>query len=81
VNLRHEPVTLSELQRQVLKRLDGNHDRDALLHEVLSLVRAGALNVEQGGAKVSDESALRDLLEELITGALSSLAGMALLES
>jgi methyltransferase-like protein/SAM-dependent methyltransferase len=80
INLRHEPVMLDELQRQVLQRLDGNHDRQGLLNELVDLVPTGALNIEQSGKRVSDPSALRPLLEGLIEEALSTLASMALLE-
>jgi methyltransferase-like protein len=80
VNLRHEPVTLSELQRQVLQRLDGDHDAELLLNELMAVFQAGALNVEQGGNKVSDPAAVRPLLADLIAEALPALAAMALLE-
>ena len=81
VNLRHEPVTLSELQRQVVQRLDGQHDRQGLLDELVALVRSGAMNVEKDGVKCSEPETLRPLLEGLIAEALPSLAGMALLEA
>ena len=80
VNLRHEPVTLSELQRQVLRRLDGGHDHERLVSELTAVVQAGALNVEKDGRKISEPAELRPLLDSLVSEALSALATMALLE-
>ena len=80
VNLRHEPVTLSELQRQVLRRLDGEHDHERLVSELMAVVQAGGLNVEKDGRKISEPAELRPLLDSLVSEALSALAKMALLK-
>lgn len=79
VNLRHETVVLDELKRQVLMRLDGQHDRNMLLNELFDLVRTGGANLEQNGKPVSDPAELRSLLEQLLDEDLSTLASLALL--
>lgn len=81
VNLRHEPVLLNELQRQVIHHLDGEHDRNKLLNELIGLVLSGKLNVDRQGRKVVDQTTLRATLAPLLEAELSWLASSALLES
>src|SRR5262249_26890075 len=51
-NLRHEVVMLGDFERHVLRRLDGGHDRAALVEALAEVVRQGELTVQEGGAAV-----------------------------
>jgi len=78
-NLRHEVVNLDEFNRQLVKLLDGGHDRAALLEALNGLVAEGVLVAEQHGQPVKDPTALRELLTQALDYALPYLARSALL--
>jgi methyltransferase-like protein/SAM-dependent methyltransferase len=78
-NLRHESITLSDLQRHVLRYLDGEHDRARLLEQMADLVRAGSLVVREEGHRVEDPQRVKAILEKPLQAALSQLARNALL--
>jgi len=67
-NLRHEPVPLDESNRQVLRLLDGSHDRDALVAAMVRMAKDGALHVQHEGKRLTEgpilEGMLRARLEE-----------------
>ncbi|MBM4032901.1 MAG: methyltransferase [Planctomycetes bacterium] len=76
-NLRHESIQLSELNRCVLKLLDGARPRAALLDALAALVQQGVLVLQQGARGPVD--AARRLLSESLDSALRDLARSALL--
>ena len=74
--LRHSKLVLSELDRQVLLRLDGRHNHGELLRAVTALVESGEITFEGGPAaarKPSTEAVSRLLAESLRRLALSGL--------
>ncbi len=75
-NLRHDAVSLSELQQRVLQQLDGEHDRAALLAVLAELTRQGSLVIQQGG---QDAAQAGNALERALDSTLSDLATNALL--
>jgi methyltransferase-like protein len=79
-NLRHERVTLDAFNRHLLRYLDGNHDRAALLERFLAgPVAEGALKVQQNGAPVEDAGEIEATLAEALESNLYGLARAALL--
>ena len=78
-NLRHETVVLDEFRRQIVQRLDGEHDREALVEALKALVGTGVLRVTQENAAVTEAGALSALLEQGLEQALPTLASSALL--
>lgn len=78
-SLRHEVVNLDEFNRQLVKLLDGNHDRAALLEALNGLVAKGVLVAEQQGQPVKDPTALRELLTQVLDYVLPYLARCNLL--
>ncbi len=72
-NLRHDSVALSEVQRQVLRRLDGRHDRAALAQMLTELAKQGTLVVQDAtgaGAAAAVGRALDTALAEMARHAL-----------
>ena len=79
-NLRHERVTLDELDRYLLRYLDGSRNRAALVDLLLTgPVAEGFLTVQQGGEPVADEREMREILAEEVEKRLRWLARAALL--
>lgn len=78
-NLRHETVQLTDLERAVLRRLDGSHDRAVVLAALVEMAAAGALFVHEGGQPVRDPHRLATQLEGAMESALQGLARRALL--
>jgi methyltransferase-like protein/trans-aconitate methyltransferase len=77
--LRHEAITLSDLQRHVLRYMDGQHDRAALLEELALLVAAGSLVVREEGHRIEEPQRVKTILEKPLGAALSQLARYALI--
>jgi methyltransferase-like protein len=78
-NLRHEPVTLPDLERQLLLNLDGTRGRPELLEMLLGLVHRGNLEVEEQGQRVEATAQVRELLRKALDRGLTQLVGSALL--
>ncbi|MCA9174968.1 MAG: class I SAM-dependent methyltransferase [Planctomycetales bacterium] len=76
-NLRHQMLQLSESQSQLIRLLDGTHDRRALLLAFRELLASGTLVVDNGGKTV--DGIEDELLEQLIEHDLSLLSEKALL--
>jgi len=73
-NLRHEPIALDDLTRQVIQRLDGATDRDALIAMAEDLAKSGALTFRSGEAAIQDAGAVRMVLAQAIPQCLQRLA-------
>ncbi len=78
-NLRHEPVPVNDFDRQVLRRLDGAHDKQALLYDLRKLASKGALAVRQNNQPVRDAETVHKVLAEALDQNLPRLARSALL--
>jgi len=77
--LRHQVVTLSEFDRQLLPYLDGSRTRSAMLKALLDHFRRGKLTVARSGAPVTEEHRARPILAETLEKQLPTLASVALL--
>jgi len=77
-NLRHESCTLDDLQRQVLRLLDGSRDRQAMLDELVRLLGEGTIIARDNGRPLEGDR-VRIVLDGLLTNALHVLAREALI--
>jgi methyltransferase-like protein/SAM-dependent methyltransferase len=79
-NLRHERVTLEEVDRYLVRHLDGSRDRRALVELLLTgPVAAGLLTLRQNGDPLEAEKGMQEILAEELEKSLRWLARAALL--
>ena len=74
----HEMVPLSPVDRYLIPLLDGRHDRQALLSEILDMLGQSAIRIEQDGVQVVDERAAREILAEEVDTLPQRLADLKL---
>ena len=81
VNLRHFNLRVEDsLTQRLLQLLDGSRDRDALVDELVALVKSGAAAVETGnGAITENAEEIRCFLAAQVETKLAELAEMGLL--
>jgi hypothetical protein len=79
VNRRHEPVALDDLSRNLLRFLDGERDRAALLTVLAEEAVKGNLSVFQGGIPTGQRESTTVILEQVLDQSLNRLARCALL--
>lgn len=78
-SLRHESVQLTDLERALVRQLDGRRERGELLAGLVAMAESGALIVHEGGQAVRERGRLAQQLAGAMEGALESLARRALL--
>jgi methyltransferase-like protein len=79
-NLRHERVQLDRSHRHLLRYLDGNHDRAAIVEQLAAgPVANGTLVFEGQDQPIRDPRRVRALLMKGLEKRLDTLASMALL--
>jgi cyclopropane fatty-acyl-phospholipid synthase-like methyltransferase len=79
--LRHRTVELNDLERLLLERLDGRHDRAALLEGLMDAVAQGECEMQHQGQPLRDRAKVREVLGESLEPSLRRLAYNALLVS
>lgn len=80
VNLRHERVSLSDLDEVVLELLDGSRGRSELLEAVIADVAAERLDIRnKEGERVANPKEISDVLASAIEESLEKLAAGCLL--
>lgn len=79
VNLRHETISLGDLEREIVGRLDGRSGRQELLEHLLGCVRDGRLTVAEDGEAVTDADQQRRNLEIVLEDGLKTLLRAALI--
>ncbi len=77
-NRRHEPVPLDELSQNLLRYLDGEHDRAALLAVLREAAASGQMSILQSGIPAAAQAAI-PLLEQVLDQSLVKLVRSALL--
>lgn len=80
-NLKHETTHLNDLQRHVIRLLDGQHDRPALLESLVELVRRGVLSVHDNGQPISKLHRCLELLSSILDDTMHDLARRALIQA
>ncbi|HEX5106273.1 MAG TPA: hypothetical protein VFV87_20780, partial [Pirellulaceae bacterium] len=71
-NLWHESVRLNDLERHLLRRLDGRTDHAELTQSLTSEVEQGQLIVQDGGRALTDLGRV----EKIISGAMMESLGL-----
>lgn len=79
-NLRHLSVEMLDFDRVVLQRLDGRHDRTALLESLEQMTASGELQLQENDRPVEDPATIRRLAAAFLEESLHRLAACALLE-
>ena len=79
VNAHHEMIELEALAVEVLKLTDGRRRRSDILDALVERFERGTLEMEDGGAPVTDTSAARTILADRLEKALASLTNSAVL--
>ncbi len=78
-NLRHENADIADICVLILPALDGRHDRDALIRQLVDLAAAGRFKIHQAGREVEDPDKIRQVLARELEVALNWLAQMGFL--
>jgi len=78
-NLRHQSVTLTPMARDLLRLLDGRHDRTAILDLLVGKVETGNTVANVPGPHVEDAALMRQSLGEWLDTNLDLLARHSLL--
>lgn len=75
----HLMVNLNEMQRQVARMADGKHTTGQMVDELVQLVNAGKLVVQQSGEKVTDAAVIRSQLGDALQQTLQFLTRQGML--
>lgn len=78
-NLRHESVSLNDLERNVIRHLDGNHDRGSLVEALAALCDQRVLVVHVEGQPVRERERAKQILGQALEPVLAQLARHGLL--
>ena len=78
-NKRHERVVLADFARHVIRFLDGQHDRQALVDELMTLLDDGVLVMTNKRIKMEDQVQTRSNLQTLVDHILEQLPARAIL--
>lgn len=80
-NLWHESVHLSELERLLLRQLDGSRNRDALADVLAREVAEGRLLIQEGGREVTDPPRVQAAVRQILSDNLTALGRKGLLRT
>jgi methyltransferase-like protein/ubiquinone/menaquinone biosynthesis C-methylase UbiE len=78
-NRRHRLVELGDLDRELVRYLDGSRDRAALVEVLVDLAANKVLSVGRGGTMLEDKEEMRGVFSEALEPSLRRLAKNALL--
>jgi methyltransferase-like protein len=78
-NLRHEVIPVREFHREILKRLDGRHERGAVLDELVDLKLRGEFFVDRPDEMAGDRATATALIHQRLDQTLRHFAVNALL--
>ncbi len=78
-NLRHRMVKIQTMDRFVLPKLDGQHDRSALMAHLHDLVDRDILEIRKDDVPLKGSAQLDEILRESLEDSLHRIAAMVLL--
>ncbi|MFO0942788.1 MAG: methyltransferase regulatory domain-containing protein [Pirellulales bacterium] len=78
-NLNHQSVGLTDLQRHLIGKMDGQHDRTQLLEYLVEQVVQGNLIAHDAGIEVRDEARIREMLSGILEQNLQQILRKSLL--
>ena len=76
-NLKHELGNLGEFERQILRHLDGNHDRAQLIDLLVEMVGTNVLNAHKDGQRITDPVEVRKMIGPALDESLSRFANFS----
>ncbi|MCY2962904.1 MAG: methyltransferase regulatory domain-containing protein, partial [Planctomycetota bacterium] len=79
-NLRHEQVKLEPLDRELIRRLDGCHNRTELVEFLGDALRTGEMTISNTAGPLPPDEQTSALLGGILEHGLNSLAGQGLLQ-
>lgn len=80
-NRRHEIVNLDVVAQQLVQHLDGEHDREALLDELVKQAHAGVLVLKTNDIPITEDSQIRQVMSQAMEKTLENCARSGLLVS
>jgi methyltransferase-like protein/2-polyprenyl-3-methyl-5-hydroxy-6-metoxy-1,4-benzoquinol methylase len=78
-NRRHQPAAVDEMSVNLLRFLDGQRDRSALLEVLIQAASSGQLSILKGGVPEGERTSAVRILEQVLDQGLERLARNALL--
>ena len=78
-NLFHGTTQLTDLQRQLLRKLDGTSDRGTLVESLVAQVQAGSIMIHENGVAIKDPDRVRPMLKKIVDETLQQMARTGLL--
>lgn len=75
----HGTTQVSDLQRQLLRRLDGTCDREMLVESLIAQVQGGSIMIHENGVAIKDPDRLRPMLRKIVDDTLQQMAKTGLL--
>ncbi len=75
----HEKISLDHMSRQIVRLLDGDHDRESILERMDAMVGDGYLQVTRHGMPVTDRPKIRLMIEDKFETVMSVLRKSRLL--
>jgi len=78
-NARHETVHINDIQRRVLRLLDGQHQLPQVAGDIVLAVERGEVRVHRDGIPVSDPDRLQSLANDVVHEVVTQLARQLLL--
>ncbi len=78
-NARHEMIQVNDLDRQVLRNLDGTKSKEQIIDTLLELIKTGTLTARENNNAVSDPAKLRELFEKEYPNCVDRLGKLGLL--
>lgn len=78
-NARHETVRINDIQRRVLRLLDGRHQLPQVVAEIVFAIERGEVRVHHDGEPVKDPKRLESLAADVVHEVVEQLARQLLL--
>lgn len=78
-NLFHGTTQLTDLQRQLLRKLDGTSDCETLVESLVAQVQAGSIMIHENGVAIKDPDRVRPMLKKIVDETLQQMARTGLL--
>ena len=78
-NQLHELVPIDVFAGRLLRLADGTRDKGAILNELIELAKKGEIVVQKDGKQLTDDAALREVLDGALEQRLAMLPKSAIL--
>lgn len=79
-SMNHEPVAINIVEKFIMKHMDGKHNLDQILDELIKHIKNGDLVLNQGDQKVEDVEMVKKDLAAFLKNTVEKFAVIGLLE-